>query len=148
MLGASVLTVPQMLSRRGDSRVRTRILAAAFALSVACAAVSAAEPKPGDEPMIPAGASEPTKCFRLIAEMGLEIPVGIVIDLCAGSVSAEKTVACLIEAWGPTESGGLGLMLGLAVDLCRTLPANDGSRAKVPIKGPAHAAAHARYWSV
>jgi len=72
--------------------------------------------------IIPAGTAEPTKCFRLIAESGLEVSVGSAIELCAGSVSAEKTVACFIEAWGPRTNGGLGLMLGFAVDLCRTIP--------------------------
>jgi len=104
--------------------MRTKILAAVFVVTLAGGAAWAAgpEPKPSGELKIPAGASEPTKCFRLIAESGLEVPVGPVIELCAGSVSAEETFACFIEAWGPPTSGGLGLILGLAVDLCRTMP--------------------------
>jgi hypothetical protein len=102
--------------------VRTKILAAAFVLTVATGAPRAAEPEPSGELMIPPGTTEPTRCFRLIAEASLEVPVGSAIELCAGSVSAEKTFACFIEAWAPRSNGGLGLMLGLAVDLCRTIP--------------------------
>lgn len=104
--------------------MRTQILAAAFVVTVASGAPRAAEPEPepSGELMIPAGTAEPTRCFRLVADAGLEVPVGSAIELCAGSVSAEKTFACFIEAWGPRPDGGLGLMLGLAVDLCRTIP--------------------------
>ena len=104
--------------------MRTKILAAALVFTLASGATRAAEPepKPSGELKIPAGTSEPTKCFRLIAKSGLEVPVGPGIELCAGSVSAAKTFACFIEAWGPSTSNGLGLPLGLAVDLCRTIP--------------------------
>ena len=104
--------------------MRTRILAAALVFTLANGATRAAEPepKPSGELEIPAGTSEPTKCFRVIAQSGLEVPLGPAIELCAGSVSAATTVACFVEAWGPSTSNGLGLMLGHAVDLCRTIP--------------------------
>jgi len=81
--------------------------------------------EPETEPPIPAGSSEPTKCVRLIADSGLGMTVGHTIELCAGTVSASNTVACLIESWGPSAQGGLGLPLGLAIDLCRTIPRED-----------------------
>lgn len=104
--------------------MRTKILAAAlvFTLVGGAARGAEAETKPDAKLEIPAGTSEPTKCYRLIAESGLEVPVGQAVELCAGSVSAGKTFACFIEAWGPSTSNGLGLPLGLAVDLCRTIP--------------------------
>ena len=104
--------------------MRVKTLAAALVLTLVSGVARAAEPapKPGGELEIPAGSSEPTKCFRLIADSGLEVPIGLAVELCAGSVSATKTFACFIEAWGPPSGNGLGLMLGLAVDLCRTIP--------------------------
>jgi hypothetical protein len=91
-------------------------LALAFAGSLALAAEPVADLE------IPAGSSEPTKCYRLIVESGLEVPVGLAVELCAGTVAAVKTFACFIESWGPSANNGLGLSLGLAVDLCRTIP--------------------------
>jgi len=78
--------------------MRAKILAAAFVVTLASGAARATEPEPkaSGELKIPSGTSEPTKCFRLIAESGLEVPVGPAIELCAGSVSAEKTFACFI----------------------------------------------------
>jgi hypothetical protein len=91
-----------------------------LALTFAGGLALAAEREP--QPKIPAGTSEATKCFRLIAESGLEVPVGQAIELCAGTAAAAKTFACFIESWGPPANNGLGLSLGLAVDLCRTIP--------------------------
>lgn len=101
-------------------KMRIRLIAMSLALTFAGGLALAAEPE--TQPEIPAGTSEPTKCYRLLAETGLEVPVGIAIDLCAGTVAAEKTFACFIESWGPPANNGLGLPLGLAVDLCRAIP--------------------------
>jgi hypothetical protein len=101
-------------------KMRIRLFAMSLALTFAGGLALAAEPE--TQPQIPAGTSEPTKCYRLMAESGLEVPVGQAVELCAGTVAAVKTYACFIEAWGPSANNGLGLTLGLAVDLCRTIP--------------------------
>jgi hypothetical protein len=72
--------------------------------------------------LVQTGLSEPTKCFRGMVEAGFEISVGLTIELCAGTKSASKTIACFSEAWGHIADNGLGLILGLAVDLCRAVP--------------------------
>lgn len=55
---------------------------------------------------------EPVKCYAVVSKVD-EIPRGIAIDLCAGSVSAENTVACYIKA--ATERK---LNRGLSMTLC------------------------------
>ena len=100
--------------------MRIRLFAMSLALTFAGSLALAAEPETQLE--IPPGTSEPTKCYRLIGESGLEVPVGLAVELCAGTVAAAKTIACFIESWGPSANNGLGLPLGLAVDLCRTIP--------------------------
>ena len=101
-------------------KMRIRLFATLLALTFAGGLALAAEPETQME--IPVGTSEPTKCYRLIAESGLEVPIGQAVELCAGTVAAVKTVGCFIEAWGHPANNGLGLPLGLAVDLCRTIP--------------------------
>lgn len=96
-----------------------RIFATLLAVTFAGGLALAAEP---ETPKVPAGSSEPTKCYRLVAESGLEISLGQTVELCAATVSAVKTFACFIEAWSHSGNNGLGLPLGLAVDLCRTIP--------------------------
>jgi hypothetical protein len=108
---------------KGVTKLRIRLFAMSLALTFAGGLALAAEPEP--QPQIPAGSSEATKCYRLLAEAGLEVPVGQAIELCAGTVAAAKTFACFLESWGPPSNNGLGLPLGLAVDLCRTIPRDD-----------------------
>jgi hypothetical protein len=96
------------------NRIASTVLAPVLLL--ASLAVTAEETK---SPPIPQSASEPTKCFRLLANSGMELPAGILVDACGGSVDAVKTVSCLVEAWSPRADGGLGLSVGLGVDLCR-----------------------------
>lgn len=88
----------------------------ALSALLATLAANAAEPP---SVTIPPNSSEPTRCYRLLANSGLELTVGIVLDACGGSVDGEKTVKCLIEAWSSREMGGLGLTIGQGVDLCR-----------------------------
>ncbi len=74
--------------------------------------------------------SEPTACVRLAAvaseKLGWDLRVGMLVDLCAGTTDARKTVACFGEAYGHPKEGGLGLTLGQAVKLCKanSTPAN------------------------
>jgi hypothetical protein len=95
---------------------RISTFAAAMALLLAAVIVNPAEQQPV---RIPPNSSEPTKCYRLLANSGLEISVGIALDACGGSIDGPKTVACLVEAWSPRDQGGLALTVGQGVDLCR-----------------------------
>jgi hypothetical protein len=65
--------------------------------------------------------SEPVQCYRLIAYIEIEVPIGQAVELCAGTLDSFKTVKCFQEAYGHPDDDGLGLPLGLAVDLCRTI---------------------------
>jgi hypothetical protein len=63
--------------------------------------------------------TEPYICMKALGELGLEVPLGMAVDLCAGSTDAEKTLRCFLQAWAPRDADGLGLTLGQAVRLCR-----------------------------
>lgn len=63
--------------------------------------------------------SEPTLCYRLIAERG-NMTVGLTVELCSGTTNAQVTVACFDDAFAHPDDGGLGLNRGLAVDLCKS----------------------------
>jgi len=101
--------------------MRFKVVATTLAFTLSGSVALAAEPT-SDEPAIPTRSSEPTKRFRLIGESGFEVMVRQAVELCAGTVDAVKTVACFIEAWSHPGISGLGLTLGQAVDLCRTIP--------------------------
>ena len=98
------------------------IVTALFALA-AGAASAADEPKPphaADETTRPS-LSEPTKCYRAVLKLYEGKPgsaIGLAIRVCGGTTDAEATIACYVEAVGSEESGGLGLDIGAAIDLC------------------------------
>ena len=58
-----------------------------------------------------AWSSEPVKCFANIPDVDKEITIGISVDLCAGSIDANKTIACYNKAASTFNRG-------LATTLC------------------------------
>ena len=97
-----------------------RNLAVVLALLGNPAAAAEPEAKPESKPQEPT--PEPVLCYRLLTRAGLEITVGLAVELCAATRDAAATVACFTQAWAHPANGGLGLNRGQAVDLCRTIP--------------------------
>lgn len=58
---------------------------------------------------------EPIKCYGFIGDItgDKEMPVGLAVQLCAGTKNAKATLACYKMAFG-----ALGLNRGLAIELC------------------------------
>jgi hypothetical protein len=85
--------------------------------------VLAADVAAGAEPATPEFAKlpEPVKCYMLLSASSFEMPRGLAVDLCAGTPSAEVTLKCFIAAYMHSDDGGLGLVRGQAVNLCRTI---------------------------
>ena len=65
--------------------MRTKILIAALMFALEGGAARAVEPE-----KIPAGVSEPTKCFRMLGQSDFNLTVGTVLELCAGAVFRRK----------------------------------------------------------
>jgi hypothetical protein len=105
-------------------------LAAGLILSFAETA-KAAEPvaRPAPNMKIEPDDAEPVKCFKLAWESegkgGLGLPMGMAVDLCGGTRSAQETLKCFDKAYAHRGNDGLGLPLGMAVRLCRTNPARE-----------------------
>jgi hypothetical protein len=105
--------------------MRTMMLVAAMTLAVTVCAAAAEPETKGDDSKAKLEASqtpEPVLCYRLLAIMDMGVPIGQAVELCAGSVDSLKTLKCFQEAYRHPDNDGLGLPLGLAVDLCRTIP--------------------------
>ena len=66
---------------------------------------------------------QPVACYKALGdEIFGGIPAGQGIALCAGTKDAKKTLGCFAQSYALRVSdGGLGLPLGLAVQLCRSL---------------------------
>lgn len=69
--------------------------------------------------------SESVECYKALGdeELGFvgKVTVGSAVELCAGTRDAANTVACFVRAFYHKNDGGLGLPLGMAVKLCRSL---------------------------
>ena len=104
--------------------MRTFLFAAALALAIPVfAAEPEAKPEGDSKPKLEDSLStEPVQCYRLIGYIKMQVPIGQAVELCAGTSDSFKTVKCFQEAYGHPADDGLGLPLGLAVDLCRTFP--------------------------
>jgi hypothetical protein len=105
--------------------MRTVVLTATLIATLTAGAVHAAdtETAPVSKPAESDGAeSEPVKCYRMIGLADNEMPIGLAVEVCAATPSAQKTFACFSTAFKHPGDGGLGLTRGLAVDLCRTIP--------------------------
>ena len=72
-------------------------------------------PATAGEPVI----SEPIKCYLDAGGVPGGMTVGLSVELCSGTTDADKTIQCFVKAFEPREYGGLGLPLGLAVQLCK-----------------------------
>jgi hypothetical protein len=63
--------------------------------------------------------SPPTNCYVLAWNvMGLN--TGQAVKLCSGTKDAAATIKCFLKAAASEEAKGLGLNMGLAVNLCKS----------------------------
>jgi hypothetical protein len=106
------LAQPEVL---GMARRETQFMVTAVLALVAVAAGAADETTPPSR-------SEPTKCYRAVyrgvSMIDHALDIGGTIKLCGGTTDAEATIACYVEAVRSGESGGLGLDIRAAIDLC------------------------------
>lgn len=105
--------------------MRTKVFLVALALTLVGASALAAEPseKPKAEAKVKLSdlpKSEPIMCYRTLGELDKEIMAGLAVKLCAGTRDAAATLSCYAMASVPIEQGGLGLVRGMAIDLCRS----------------------------
>ena len=63
--------------------------------------------------------TEPTTCYELVWN-NLGLSTGQAIKLCSGTTDALKTIECFIKAYGHPDDDGLGLLMGFAVNLCKS----------------------------
>ena len=63
--------------------------------------------------------SEPTNCYYLAWTI-LELNTGQAVKLCSGTTDAAKNLDCFVKAYGHPDEDGLGLPMGLAVNLCKS----------------------------
>jgi hypothetical protein len=98
------------------------LLFAVFSGGAVLAAEPEAMPAEDKKPKVEEALSpDPVQCYRLVGVVE-SVPIGQAVELCAGSIDSFKTVKCFQEAYRHPDDGGLGLPLGLAVDLCRAIP--------------------------
>lgn len=60
---------------------------------------------------------EPIKCYQMAGELGLL--VGQAVELCGGATDSSAVIRCFTKASKHPADGGLGLPIGLAINLCK-----------------------------